>query len=144
MEIFQLKQNDYNSRGLSLPLYESKVQAGFPSPADDYVGKSLSLDEYLIDRPASTFFVKATGESMNKAGIYEGSLLVVVKSVEPTNNKIVIAVVNGEFTVKRLKLVNNQIFLLPESTHEDFRPIRLIETEETYIWGVVISIINKL
>lgn len=144
MEIFQLKQNDYNSRSVRLPLYESKVQAGFPSPADDYLRKSLSLDEYLIDRPASTFFVRATGDSMDKAGIYEGSLLVVDKSVEPTNNKIVIAVVNGEFTVKRLKLANKQIFLLPESTNTSFQPIRLVETEESYIWGVVTSIINKL
>jgi DNA polymerase V len=125
-------------------LCEGKVQAGFPSPADDYLGKSLSLDEYLIDRPASTFFVRATGDSMNKVGIYEGSLLVVDKGREPTNNKIIIAVINGEFTVKRLKVTGKGPYLISESTNENYGPISLIESESTYIWGVVTSVINKL
>lgn len=124
-----------------MPLMASKVQAGFPSPADDYMDKKLDLNEYLITHPNSTFFVRATGESMIDAGIMEGSLLVVDKSIKPTNNKIVIAVVNEEFTVKRLKIVKGQYKLTSENSNYHY--IKAL-SENDFIWGVVIAVVTKL
>jgi DNA polymerase V len=124
-----------------MPLMAFKVQAGFPSPADDYMDKKLDLNEYLITHPNSTFFVRATGESMIDAGIMEGSLLVVDKSIKPTNHKIVIAVVNEEFTVKRLKIVKGQFKLISENSNYHYDKIL---SENDFIWGVVIAVINKL
>lgn len=123
-----------------LPLYESKVQAGFPSPADGYMCNRLDLNKHLIKHPKSTFFVQVTGESMIDAGIKENDLLVVDKAIQPTNNKIVIAVVNNEFTVKRLRLINNESYLIPEN--KSFPPMKI--EEGTYIWGVVTSVIQQL
>lgn len=121
-----------------LPLY-TKVQAGFPSPADDYMAGKLDLNTYLIRHPAATFFIRVTGDSMRDAGIRENDLLIVDKSLEATNNKIVIAVVNGEFTVKRLKYINKEAYLVPEN--DDFQPTKV--DEGSYIWGVVTSVIHQ-
>lgn len=90
-----------NPTHLSIPVYECGVQAGFPSPAESYVDKSLDLNEYLVSNPASTFFVYVTGDSMDLAGMDEGDLLVVDRSPEPKNGDIVIMSINNEFTVKR-------------------------------------------
>ncbi|WP_253307437.1 MULTISPECIES: LexA family protein [unclassified Rickettsia] len=122
-----------------LPLYETKVQAGFPSPADGYMSNSLDLNSHLIKHPKATFFVQVTGDSMLDAGIKENDLLIVDKSIKPTNNKIVIAVINNEFTVKRLKIINNEAYLVPEN--KDFLPTKI--EENTYIWGVVTSVIQQ-
>ena len=97
------------------PFYDFKVAAGFPSPADDHMDRKLDLNEHLIDSPSSTFFIRATGDSMIGAGISEGSLLIVDKAVEPKHNKIVIAVIDGEFTVKRLKVTKSGFLLAPEN-----------------------------
>lgn len=123
-----------------LPFYETKVQAGYPSPVDGYMSNSLDLNNYLIKHPKSTFFVQVTGESMLDAGIKENDLLVVDKSLSPTNNKIVIAVVDNEFTVKRFKIINGEPYLIPEN--KNFSPIKV--GKETYIWGVVTSVIQQL
>ncbi len=101
MEIFKAKVGD---NPLPLPLYLVNVQAGFPSPAEDYLDKTLDLNTLMIAHPAATFFVRVTGDSMRNAGIFSGDILVVDRSLEASDNKIVIAVVGGEFTVKRLKI----------------------------------------
>ncbi|XVN41233.1 MAG: translesion error-prone DNA polymerase V autoproteolytic subunit [Rickettsia endosymbiont of Argas persicus] len=102
--------------------------------------KKLDLNSHLISNPNSTFFVRATGNSMINAGIIEGSLLVVDKSIKPTNNKIVIAVVNEEFTVKRFKIIHGKFLLV--AGNPDYSNIEL--NENCYIWGVVTAVINKL
>ena len=90
-------------RVLPLPLFSGKVATGFPSPADDYVEKTLDLNELLIQKPAATFFVRAQGESMLGAGIHPNDILLVDRSIEPVPGKIVICALNGELTVKRLE-----------------------------------------
>lgn len=124
---------------MKLPFYSAKVQAGFPSPADDDMPNKLDLNDYLIKHPASTFFVRVVGDSMIGAGIRENDLLIVDRSIQATNNKVVIAVVNGEFTVKRLKYINKEAYLVPEN--DDYQLIKL--AEGSYIWGVVTSVIHQ-
>jgi len=102
-------------RVLPLPLFSSKVAAGFPSPADDYVEKTLDLNELLVQKPAATFFVRAQGESMLGAGIHPNDILVVDRSIEPVPGKIVICALNGELTVKRLERNNEQWQLKAEN-----------------------------
>jgi DNA polymerase V len=127
-------------KSVLLPLYNNKVQAGFPSPAEDHLPSKLDLNTYLIKHPASTFFVRVVGDSMLGAGIKENDLLIVDRSISATNNKVVIAVINNEFTVKRLKYINKEAYLLPEN--DNYQPIKL--GEGSYIWGVVTSVIHQL
>jgi DNA polymerase V len=130
------------STSLELPLYINSIPAGFPSPAEDYMDKKLDLNDFLIRNPSSTFFVKVTGTSMVNAGINDGDILIVDRSVEPRDNRIVIGVVNGEFTVKRIRKKNSRLFLLPEN--EAFNPVEVTEEMDFRIWGVVIYAIHKL
>jgi len=125
-----------------LPFYVAKISAGFPSPAEDFIERKLDLNEYLIKNPAATFFVKVSGQSMINAGIHDGDILVVDRSLDAANNKIVIGAVNGEFTVKRLLKKNNKLFLVPENP--DFKPIEINEAMDASIWGVVTYTIRKL
>jgi DNA polymerase V len=125
-----------------LPLYTNSVSAGFPSPADDFIDKKLDLNEYLIKNPLSTFFVKVSGNSMVNAGINDGDILIVDKSITPANNQVVIGIINGEFTVKRVSKKGNKIFLLPEN--ENYIPIEITEQMDFKIWGVVVYSIHKL
>jgi len=127
---------------IELPEYLSSINAGFPSPADDYVDKRLDLNELLIKHPASTFFVRVIGDSMINAGIYSGDLLVVDRAIEPTNNKIVLAVVDGEFTVKRYVIRKNKIFLVPEN--ENYPEIEINEDMNFEVWGVVTNVIHEV
>lgn len=126
-------------KACELPLFDTKVQAGYPSPADGYMSNSIDLNSHLIKHPKSTFFVQVTGDSMIDAGIRENDLLIVDKSLPPTNNKIVIAVINNEFTVKRLKFINDEAYLMPEN--KDFPPTKIENGK--YIWGVVTSVIQQ-
>ena len=119
----------------SLPLYQSKVQAGFPSPADDYIESSLDLNEYLITHPAATFMVRATGDSMTGAGIHSGNILIVDRSIEAKHGKIVIAAIDGELTVKRLYKKDGLIKLLAENP--SYPDIPISDNNHTLIWGVV-------
>lgn len=127
---------------LALPLFAGKVSAGFPSPADDYVDKTLDLNELLIQQPAATFFVRVQGESMLGAGIHPHDILVVDRALEAVAGKIVIAVVNGEVTVKRLVQDNDQWLLKAENP--DYADIPLHEDLDLVIWGVVTSVIHAL
>lgn len=111
-----------NPTHLSIPVYECGVQAGFPSPAESYVDKSLDLNEYLVANPASTFFAYVTGDSMDLAGMDEGDLLVVDRSPEPKNGDIVIMSINNEFTVKRYMKDDKGLRLLPESSNPIYKP----------------------
>ena len=127
---------------LPLPLFSHAVRAGFPSPADDYISDTLDLNEHLIRHKEATFFLRAKGHSMTGAGIQDGDLLVVDRSLAPTHRTIVIAVVDGEFTVKRLYKHAGKIHLLAENP--DYAPIELQDGQELQVWGVVTSVIHTL
>lgn len=130
------------STKVELPLYLSKVKAGFPSPADDYIDKKLDLNEYLVAHPTATFFVKVKGDSMINAGIFSDDILIVDRSLEPRNNKIVVAILDGEFTVKRIKKTRNKLFLLSEN--ESYSPIEILPDMDFEIWGVVKHVIHSV
>lgn len=127
---------------LELPFFISPVAAGFPSPAEDYQDRKLDLNDLLIKRPSSTFFVRVSGPSMTGAGIFDGDLLVVDRSVTATDNKIVIAVVNGEFTVKRIRKKGERVFLQPENT--SFKEMEILPGMDFVVWGVVVYCIHKV
>jgi DNA polymerase V len=127
---------------VALPLFTGKVAAGFPSPADDYVEKTLDLNELLIQKPAATFFVRAQGESMLGAGIHPNDILVVDRSIEPVPGKIVICALNGELTVKHLERDNEQWQLKAENP--DYDDIVIHEELEMVIWGVVTNVIHSV
>ena len=132
---------DPNGQRVHVPLFGDKVQAGFPSPADDYVEDRLSLDEVLIPHKEFTFFVRAKGNSMVGAGIFDGDLLVVDKSITPALGDIVIAVIDGELTVKRLAKRGETIILKPDNPL--FKEIEIKEGQELQVWGVVTSSVKK-
>ncbi len=124
------------------PLFLVPVSAGFPSPADDYIENSLDLNKHLIKHPAATFFVSVKGDSMIDAGIHSGDILIVDRSLDVTDKRVVIAVVNGEFTVKRIRMIEKKIYLLPENS--DFRPTEIDDSVDFTIWGVVTNVIHRL
>lgn len=123
-----------------VPLFTSPVQAGFPSPADDYSEQSLDFNEFLVANPAATFVVRAKGDSMVDAGIESGDHLVVDKSVEAEDGDIVIAEVDGQFMVKRYRNQNGRLRLVTENPQH--RPVELREGNEVTIWGVVKHVIH--
>lgn len=125
-----------------LPLFAGKVSAGFPSPAADYVDKSLDLNDLLVQKPAATFFVRAEGESMLGAGIHPNDILVVDRSLKPVSGKIVICALNGELTVKRLVFENAQWKLRAENP--DYPDFILTDELELVVWGVVTNVIHAL
>jgi len=125
---------------LNLPLFSARVQAGFPSPADDHLERSIDLNEELIQHPAATFFVRVKGESMHDAGIQSGDILVVDRSLAPTDRKIVVAMIDGEFTVKRFRNQEGRIFL--EAANDQFPRIEVSGDQELVVWGVVSFVIH--
>ena len=124
-----------------LPLVEATVPAGFPSPADDYLEARLDLNKELITNESATFYARVKGESMNLAGISDGDLLVIDRSKNPVNGSIVVCMIDGEFTVKRLEKKDNDFFLTPENP--DYKPIRIKPENSVTIWGVVTYTIKK-
>ena len=139
-KVFEIFKPD-KSAIKELPLYSDLISAGFPSPAEDYLDKKLDLNEYLIKNRPATFLVKVNGNSMINSGIYDGDILVVDRSAEPANNKIVIGVIDGEFTVKRIIKKAKKLFLQPEN--ENFKPIEITEDMDFKIWGIVTFAIHK-
>jgi DNA polymerase V len=138
-------QNVYQcreDRKQTFPLFLTPVKAGFPSPADDYLERKLDLNEHLIKHPAATFFVKVTGDSMINAGIFSNDILIVDRSLEAVNNKIVVAVVNGEFTIKRLRRRAGKTFLVAENP--DYPPIEITDGSTFEVWGVVVHVIHSV
>ncbi len=125
---------------IELPLFSACVPAGVASSVDDHIDQHLDLNHHLIKRPASTFLVRVEGDSMTGIGIYNHDILVVDRSVKPIDGKIVVAVIDNEFTVKRLQLRNKAIVLLPENP--DFKPICITENMDFKIWGIVLHAIR--
>lgn len=125
-----------------LPIFMESVSAGFPSPADDYIDNKLDLNEFLIKNPSATFFVRVTGDSMVNAGIYSGDILVVDRSMEAKNGHVIIAVIDGELLVKRLRQTKKKIFLYPENSN--FTPIEITSQMNFEVWGVVTNVIHSL
>jgi DNA polymerase V len=119
------------------PLFSSQPSAGFPAPGDDLVEKPLDLNDFLIDNPTATFFVRVAGDSMEGAGIFNGDILVVDRSVQPTDGRIVVAAVFGELVVKRLKKYPTKAELVSEN--ENYKPIAITDVDDVYIWGVVVG-----
>ncbi|MDG1189753.1 MAG: translesion error-prone DNA polymerase V autoproteolytic subunit, partial [Flavobacteriales bacterium] len=118
-----------------VPLYGDSVPAGFPSPADDYLDMDLNLHDYLVQHPSATFCVRAIGDSMVDAGIQSSDVMVIDRALTPKNNDIILAVVNGEFTVKRIKKSEDELYLMP--ANENYKPMKITEEMNFQVWGVV-------
>jgi len=136
--VFKFQPNS----SLKRPLLGTHVPAGFPSPAQDYVEAMLDLNEYLIAHPQATFFIRAEGFSMIDAGIRPDDLLIVDRGLEAADNKIVIAVIDGELTVKRLRIINGIYWLYPDNPA--YEPMQITTDLDFIIWGVVTYIIHKV
>ncbi len=126
---------------LSLPLFSTPVSAGFPSPAESHIDRKIDLNEELIKHPAATFFVRVEGDSMEGAGILSGDILVVDRSIQAKDGKIIVAVVNGEFAVKRIKKIKKKYFLIPEN--KKYSPIEITKEMDFSIWGIVLHAIHS-
>jgi DNA polymerase V len=126
---------------LEVDFVESKVSAGFPSPADDYLELKLDLNKHLIKHPTATFYIKVKGNSMLNAGINDGDMLIVDRSLEPKNGDVAVCVIDGEFTVKRIHSYNGEITLMAENPK--YKPIKVNEYDDFQVWGVVTYIIHK-
>lgn len=127
---------------VTIPLFLERISAGFPSPADDYIEAELDLNRLLIKNQAATFLVRVGGDSMINAGIHDKDILVVDKSEEAIHGKIVVAVVDGEFTVKRLYMKNGKCMLVPENPR--FKSIVIGPEQELNVWGVVVGVVRKM
>src|SRR5438105_162854 len=124
----------------SPPLVAWHISCGFPSPADDYRESELDIHELVIAHPEATFYVRVSGDSMEGAGIYEGDVLVVDRALEARENAIIVALVNGEFTVKRLVRRGDTLFLMPENPR--YEPLPLTEEMDFRIWGIATYVIH--
>lgn len=142
LHVIEILRGVNETAAMPLPLFASRVPAGFPSPADDYVDQRLDLNAHLVEHPAATFFTRVSGHSMRGAGIHDGDLLIVDRALEPQDGRIVIAAVNGELTVKRLRLRKNGAWLVPE--HPDYKPLKITEGLDCVIWGVVTRVIHAV
>lgn len=125
---------------MKLPVYLTRVRAGFPTPNEGEIEEKLDLNEYLIQHPAATFFVRVEGSSMIDAGITEGDLLIVDRAKHPQDGDVILAVLDGEFTVKRLSK-QGKLFLEP--ANQDFAPIEITEEMDFQVWGVVTYTVRK-
>ena len=127
---------------LQRPLLGNSIPAGFPSPAQDYIEETLDLNEFLIAHPSATYFVRVEGFSMVDAGIFPSDILIVDRSLEPAHKKIVIAIVDGELTVKRLWQENNKWYLMPENS--EFPTLEITKDMDFTVWGVVVYSLHKM
>jgi len=127
---------------LSLPVFASRVPAGSPVAADDLRDSDIDLNAHLVRHPASTFMVTVKGDSMRGAAIHDGDMILVDSALEARNGKIVVAVINGELTVKRLEKTDHSLRLMPENP--DYQPIEVPEDASFFIWGVVTRVIHQV
>jgi DNA polymerase V len=132
---------DFESE-LQIPFIKEGVSAGFPSPAADFMETNIDLNKELSKNPLATFYIKVKGNSMIDAGINDKDVLVVDRSLEPQNNKIAICFIDGEFTVKRIQVEKDCLYLMPENTK--FAPIKVTEENELIIWGIVTYVIKAV
>ncbi|MEI6881909.1 MAG: translesion error-prone DNA polymerase V autoproteolytic subunit [Bacteroidota bacterium] len=126
---------------LVLPFVKNGISAGFPSPADDFLDTSIDLNKELIKNPSATFYGKVKGESMKDLGIDNGDLLVIDKSIEPKDGKIAICYIDGEFTVKKIKIDKDCCWLMP--ANDKYAPIKVTADNDLRIWGIVIHVIKS-
>jgi DNA polymerase V len=127
---------------IELPLYGCRLSAGFPSPADDHIEKTLDLNTHLIENPAATFFARACGNSMEPGGIFDGDLLIVDRSIKPKDGRVVVVALNGEMVVKRLRTIVDKTFLFADNTI--YSPIEITEFCCFHFWGVVTASIHRM
>lgn len=125
---------------LELPFVSSGISAGFPSPADDFLDSGIDLNKELIKNPYSTFYGRVRGDSMKDLGIHNGDLLVIDKSLEPQNGKIAVCYIDGEFTVKTIKIEDDCCWLVP--ANENYKPIKVTAENDFIVWGIVINVIK--
>jgi DNA polymerase V len=130
---------DYNTT-LDLPFVDGGISAGFPSPADDFLDINIDLNKHLIKNPSTTFYGRVRGNSMIDAGIHDGDLLVIDKSLEPQSDKIAVCFIDGEFTVKRIQIEKDTVWLIAEN--KDYQPIKVTKENELLIWGIVTNVIK--
>ena len=138
--IFFFKPNLDESH--SIPLTNNSISAGFPSPADDFKEIRISLDKEIVRNEEATFYARVDGDSMQGAGLSDGDLIVIDRSEEPKNGSIAVCFLDGEFTVKRLKLKNQEVYLMPENSR--YSPIKIDEGSELSIWGIVTYVVKKM
>ncbi|NDV17270.1 translesion error-prone DNA polymerase V autoproteolytic subunit [Muricauda sp. TY007] len=130
------------SKDVNIPISKNTISAGFPSPADDFKEKRISLDKTLIKNKEATFYARVSGESMIGAGLDDGDLLIIDRSLDPEHGKIAVCFLDGEFTVKRLHIKKNTITLMPEN--KSYKPIEVSRDSDLLIWGVVTYVIKAL
>jgi DNA polymerase V len=130
-----------NSSKIELPFFDVGISAGFPSPADDFIELTIDLNREFIKHKDTTYFARVKGHSMKNVGITDGDLLIIDKSLEPQNNKIAVCQIDGEFTVKRIKIEKNIVWLIAEN--EDYEPIKVTPENNFMIWGIVIHSIKS-
>ena len=128
--------------GIGQWLAEDEISAGFPSPADDFKEIRISLDRELVKNKEATFYARVSGDSMVGAGLEHGDLLVIDRSINPVNGKIAVCLVDGEFTVKRIKKIKKKFYLMPEN--KKYEPIEITEEKELIVWGIVEYVIKKV
>ena len=128
--------------GSGVNFFDTGISAGFPSPADDFKEQRLSLDDELVKNKEATFYARVSGQSMIGAGLDDNDLLVIDRSLEPENNKIAVCFLDGEFTVKRLKVSKDGVWLQPENP--DYPIIKITEDNNFLIWGIVTNVIKNL
>ena len=128
--------------GYKIPLFSSRVEAGYPTLADDHIENMIDMNSFLIKNPKTTFCLEVSGLSMIDAGIYEGDILLIDSSITPGRGKIVVASLDSMLTVKRFDFINDKPYLVPENP--DFEPIPILENSELHIFGVVINIVRSL
>lgn len=131
-----------SSSVLEIPVISAGISAGFPSPALDFIDLTIDMNRHLVKHPSTTFYGRVKGQSMKDAGIFDGDLLVIDKSLEPKNDKIAVCYIDGAFTVKRIKIDNNCCWLIPEN--KDYQPIMVTEDNDFLIWGIVTHVIKDV
>ncbi len=126
---------------LALPLVSDKISAGFPSPAQDFLENTIDLNKELIKNPTATFYGKVKGDSMKNMGIHDGDLLVIDKSLEPKNDSIAVCYIDGEFTMKQIRIEDDCCWLIP--ANDDYQPFKVTKDNDFLIWGIVIHVIKS-
>ena len=130
------------TKNIALPFVESGISAGFPSPADDFLDASIDLNREFVKNPSTTFYGRVKGDSMINAGLNNGDLLIIDKSLEPIDNKIAVCFIDGEFTVKRIKIEKDIVWLVAEN--EKYQPIKVTAENDFLIWGIVTTVIKNV